>query len=208
MDVTFFNSQLEFREWLSEHHASETELWLGIYKKKSGKIGIGHGEAVDQALCFGWIDGRVRSLGDISYVIRFTPRTANSIWSQVNIKRVAELSEMGLMHPAGLERFNSRRPDRERLYSFEVDPVELDTTYEELLRANVPAWNFFTAQAPTYQRTVKHWVMRAKREETRVRRLNQLIDASVNGERLPQFTGSGTRRRQQVSTPTDSSQPN
>ena len=194
MDPVFFSNQAEFRDWLSDNHARETELWLGIHKKSSGQTGLQHGEAVDQALCFGWIDGRVRSLGELSYAIRFTPRTPNSIWSQVNITRVAELTDLGLMHPAGLAVFNGRRPDRERLYSYEVDPTELAASYEERLRANETAWSFFTSQAPSYQRTVKHWVMRAKREETRVKRLDDLIEASAEGKRLPQFTGSGTLR--------------
>jgi uncharacterized protein YdeI (YjbR/CyaY-like superfamily) len=193
MNVTFFSDQDEFRDWLSEHHDQETELWLGLYKKNSGHTGIGHSEAVDQALCFGWIDGRVKSLGEISYTVRFTPRKPNSTWSQVNLKRVPELIELGMMHPAGLEAFNNRRPDREKLYSYEVEPTELSTEYESQLRANEPAWSFFTAQAPSYQRTVKHWVMRAKREETRVKRLNELIETSARGERLPQFTSPGTR---------------
>ncbi len=195
MEVTFFGHQDEFRQWLSENHARETELWLGVYKKNSGKVGIKHSEAVDQALCFGWIDGRVKSLGEMSYAIRFTPRKSNSIWSQVNIKRLAELTELGMMHPAGLATFEERRPEREKLYSYEVDPTELAIDYEEKLRANEAAWAFFTSQAPSYQRTVRHWVMRAKREETRIRRLSDLIETSARGERLPQFTNSGVRNR-------------
>lgn len=194
MDVTFFGCQDEFRDWLSENHDRETELWLGIYKKRSGRTGIQHSEAVDQALCFGWIDGRVRSLGEISYAIRFTPRKENSVWSQTNIKRVAELTELGMMHPAGLASFDGRRPEREKLYSYEVEPTELASDYEARLRANESAWTFFTSQAPSYQRTVKHWVMRAKRESTRIKRLNELIETSARGERLPQFTSPGVRK--------------
>ncbi len=196
MDVTFFTHQNEFRDWLSQYHNQETELWLGLYKKSSGKTGIAHGEAVDQALCFGWIDGRVKGLDAVSYAIRFTPRKPNSIWSQVNIRRVAELSDLGLMHSAGVDAFESRRPGRERLYSYEVDPTELAENYGEQLRANATAWSFFNDQAPSYQRTVKHWIMRAKREETRVRRLNALIEASARGERLPQFVSPGTKPKE------------
>ena len=195
MDVTYFGHQDEFRHWLSENHAQETEMWLGLFKKRSGKTGIQHSEAVDQALCFGWIDGRVKSLGETSYALRFTPRKSNSIWSQVNIKRVSELVVLGMMHPAGLAAFKERRPEREKLYSYEVDLTELGIDYEEKLRANEAAWAFFTSQAPSYQRTVKHWIMRAKREETRIRRLGNLIETSARGERLPQFTGSGVRDR-------------
>jgi uncharacterized protein YdeI (YjbR/CyaY-like superfamily) len=196
VDAIFFEDPGAFRNWLGQNHDRATELWLGLYKKNSGRTGISYAEALDQALCFGWIDGKVRSLGELSYAIRFTPRKLDSIWSQTNIKRVGELSELGLMHPAGLERFNSRRPDRERIYSHEADPVELDPAYEATLRANEPAWNFFTAQAPTYQRVVKHWVMGAKREETRLKRLNALIESSAGGRRLPQFTSPGTRTSQ------------
>jgi uncharacterized protein YdeI (YjbR/CyaY-like superfamily) len=193
MDATFFADQGEFRDWLSQNHDRATELWLGLYKKNSGRTGINYAAALDEALCFGWIDGKVRSLGEISYAIRFTPRKRDSIWSQANIKRIGELTEQGLMHPAGLERFISRRPDRERIYSHEADPVELDAAYEATLRANESAWSYFTAQAPRYQRVVKHWVMGAKREETRLKRLNELIEASAAGRRLPQFTSPGTR---------------
>jgi uncharacterized protein YdeI (YjbR/CyaY-like superfamily) len=193
MDAIFFADPAEVRDWLGQNHDRATELWLGLYKKNSGRSGISYAEALDQALCFGWIDGKVRSVDELSYAIRFTPRKRDSIWSQSNIKRVGELAELGLMHPAGLERFNSRRPDRERIYSHEADPVELDSAYEATLRSHEAAWSFFTAQAPTYQRVVRHWIMGAKREVTRLKRLNELIEASAEGRRLPQFTSPGTR---------------
>ncbi len=193
VDATFFSHQNEFRDWLLENHQQEAELWVGMYKKNSGHTGIGHGEAVDQALCFGWIDGRVRSLGEISYAIRFTPRKRNSIWSQVNIKRVGELIEMGMMHPSGLAAFNNRRPDREKIYTYEMDPTDFSDEFKELLQANEAAWSFFAAQAASYQRTSRHWIMSAKQEKTRLKRLNDLIESSANGKRLPQFVSPGTR---------------
>ncbi|MGA7671092.1 MAG: YdeI/OmpD-associated family protein [Nitrolancea sp.] len=196
VDAIFFDDQDEFREWLLENHDRETELWVGMYKKNSGRIGIVHGEAVDQGLCFGWIDGRVRSLGEISYAIRFTPRKPNSIWSQVNIKRVGELIELGMMHPSGLATFTGRRPDREKIYTYEMDPTDLTDEYKETLQANEAAWTFFSEQAPSYQRTARHWIMSAKQEKTRVKRLNDLIESSANGKRLPQFVSPGTRKRE------------
>ncbi len=196
VDATFFSDQEEFREWLLEHHQQESELWVGMYKKKSGRTGIVHGEAVDQALCFGWIDGRVRSLGDISYAIRFTPRKPNSIWSQVNIKRIGELIEMGMMHSSGLAVFNNRRPDREKIYTYEMDPTDFSDEFKEMLQANDAAWSFFSTQTHSYQRTARHWIMSAKQEKTRVKRLNDLIESSANGKRLPQFVSPGTRTRE------------
>ncbi len=196
VDATYFDNQDEFREWLLANHDQETELWVGMYKKNSGRTGIAHGDAVDQALCFGWIDGRVRSLGEISYAIRFTPRKPSSIWSQVNIKRVGELIELGMMHSSGLATFNGRRPDREKIYTYEMDPTDLTDEYKEILHANEPAWTFFWAQAPSYQRTSRHWIMSAKQEKTRLKRLNDLIESSAKGQRLPQFVSPGIRKRE------------
>lgn len=188
MDVHYFETQAEWHNWLVEHHAMASEVWIGVYKKNSGLTGITYAETLDEALCFGWIDHVVKSIDDKRYVKRWTPRKKNSIWSQVNIKRVAELTELGRMQPAGLKTFAERNPARERLYSFENEPQELDRAFEEQFRANGAAWEFFCAQAPTYQRTVKHWIMRAKREETRHKRLLETIEASAKRERLRQFT--------------------
>lgn len=196
VEATFFTHQHEFREWLLINHQQETELWVGMYKKNSGRTGIVHSEAVDQALCFGWIDGRVRSLGEISYALRFTPRKPNSIWSQINIKRIGELIEMGMVHSSGLTVYNNRRPDREKIYTYEMDPTDFTDEYKEMLQANGAAHSFFTSQAPSYQRTVRHWIMSAKQEKTRVKRLNDLIESSANGLRLPQFVSPGIRTRE------------
>jgi uncharacterized protein YdeI (YjbR/CyaY-like superfamily) len=139
---------------------------------------------VDEALCFGWIDGIRRNVDDERYAIRFTPRRPRSVWSSVNVKRARELIEMGRMHPSGLKAFEERVPERSGIYAYEQGRQKLAESYERELRANGKAWEFFRAQAPWYQRTAAHWVMSAKREETRARRLATLIDDSANGRRI------------------------
>lgn len=188
MDATFFESPSDFRQWLEENHATEKELWVGFYKVNSGKQSITWPESVDQALCFGWIDGIRKSIDSISYKIRFTPRKPRSIWSAVNIKRVGELTEMGLMQPPGIEAFRRRTEERSEVYSFEADNPQFDPAHEALFRADKTAWGFFQAQPPSYRKTATHWVISAKREETRVTRLNTLINDSKNGHRLRQFS--------------------
>ena len=164
------------------------ELWVGFYKKNSGKSGITYMEAVDEALCFGWIDGIKKKVDDDSYTNRFTPRKARSNWSAVNIQRVGELSQLGRMHPAGLKAFDARDQEKTQLYSYEVRNRPLDEMYEKSFMANKKAWDFFTAQAPSYQKVASWWVMSAKREETRLKRLTMLIKDSENGRRLAQVT--------------------
>jgi uncharacterized protein YdeI (YjbR/CyaY-like superfamily) len=187
MDIHYFASQAEFHEWLLAHHDEASEVWIGFYKKNSGQSGITYPEALDEALCFGWIDTKVKSVDAQRFAQRWTPRKKNSIWSQVNIKRIAELTELGLMQSAGLKTFAERNPAREKLYSHERPVQELDPDNEAEFRGDEAAWAFFEAQAPTYQRVVRHWVMGAKREETRRKRLRDAIDASARGERLRQF---------------------
>jgi uncharacterized protein YdeI (YjbR/CyaY-like superfamily) len=184
MDVTFFASSDEFRQWLEQNHDTMQELWIGFYKKDSGKTGITYKEAVDQALCFGWIDGIRKSVDTLSYMNRFTPRKRSSNWSSVNIKRVGELTEMGLMHPAGIKAFTERDPRRSEMYSFERENVALDSAYEEKLRANEKAWSFFQAQPPSYRKPAIWWVMSARQEATRLKRLATLIEDSENGLRI------------------------
>ncbi|HET8910991.1 MAG TPA: YdeI/OmpD-associated family protein [Ktedonobacteraceae bacterium] len=184
MEATFFITPTDFRRWLEENQASTTELLLGFYKKNSNKPGITYAQALDEALCYGWIDGVRRSLDETSYTIRFTPRKASSIWSNVNIKRAEELIELGLMQPAGLKAFNKRRPDKSGIYSFETDEQQLDTGYEEQFRARSEAWAFFQSQPPYYQKTARFWVMSAKKEETRLKRLATLIEDSSHHRRL------------------------
>ncbi len=188
MDVTFFNSPSELREWLAQHHDTANAVMVGFYKKQSGNGGITYPEALDEALCFGWIDGVRKTLDGGSYTIRFTPRKPRSIWSAVNIKRVGELIALGRMQPAGLKAFEGRDAARSRLYSFENRPQVLEGEYEERLRANEQAWAFFQAQPPSYRRVAVWWVMSAKQEETRQRRLATLIADSEQGRRLAAVT--------------------
>ena len=188
MDITFFERPEQFRAWLEAHHASESELRVGFYKKGSGKPSITWPESVDQALCFGWIDGVRKGIDESSYMIRFTPRKARSIWSAVNIKRVEELTALGLMRPAGLRAFEQRTESRSRIYAYEQDEQGLAPEYEERFRADEKAWAFFEAQAAWYRRSAVHWVMHAKKEETRERRLATLIDDSAHGRRLARLS--------------------
>jgi uncharacterized protein YdeI (YjbR/CyaY-like superfamily) len=169
------------RGWLEAHHAASRELLVGYHKKGSGSPSITWAESVDQALCFGWIDGVRRRLDDVRYTIRFTPRAAGSTWSAKNIARVAELTEMGLMRPAGLAAFERRTEARSAIYSFEKGEVELGRAYERRFRADRAAWTFFKSKPPSYRRAATWWVVSAKREETRSRRLATLIDDSANG---------------------------
>jgi uncharacterized protein YdeI (YjbR/CyaY-like superfamily) len=199
----FFKTRAAFTRWLAKNHDGESELWVGFYKKASGKPSLTWPESVDAALCFGWIDGVRRSLDDESYVIRFSPRRQGSVWSAVNIRSARRLVESGEMRPAGLEAFERRREDRSRVYSFEQSEVALGRDREKRLRANAKAWTYWKAQPPSYRRTVTHWVMSAKREETRERRLDALIADSEAGQwvkpmRLGQArkkSGSADRRR-------------
>jgi|SRR5579864_2332010 len=190
MKATYFKSPSDFRAWLEIHHAEAQELLVGFHKKGSRKPSITWPESVDEALCFGWIDGVRRSVDESSYTIRFTPRRRGSIWSAVNIKRAQELIKAGRMRPAGLKEFQARKEDRSRLYSYEQEGKKLIEVYEQKLKANKKAWEFFQAQAPWYQRTTSFWVMSAKKEETRLRRLDQLVSHSAQGETIPPLTRS------------------
>lgn len=180
---TFFTSQAEFRRWLENNHGIRSELLVGFHKKDSGKKSITYPEALDEALCFGWIDGVRRSLNDSSYTIRFTPRKPKSIWSLVNTRKVEELIKRGRMHQAGLDAYQLRDPKRTGVYSFENRPRELSDEYQKKFRRNKKAWEFFQRQPPGYKRLVTYWVMEAKQEETRLRRLNTLIASSENNMR-------------------------
>lgn len=181
---TFFADAGAFRRWLEKNHASVGELWVGFYKKATGKPSITWPESVDQALCFGWIDGLRKSIDAESYRIRFTPRRPGSIWSAVNRGRAEELIRLGLMHPAGAEAFLGRDVDRTNLYSFEREHAELNTAQRKQFQANAAAWSFFRAQPPFYRKLATWWVISAKREETRQRRLSTLIADSEAGVRI------------------------
>jgi uncharacterized protein YdeI (YjbR/CyaY-like superfamily) len=189
MEPTFFATPDEFRAWLQEHHATASELLVGFHKKDSGRPSITWPQAVDQALCFGWIDGVRRRIDDASYSIRFTPRKARSTWSAVNVRRVGELTAEGLMHPAGLAAFERRSADRTAIYSYEQRRgAELDAEQKRRFRANERAWAWFEAQPPSYRRTATHWVISAKRAETTERRLERLIADSAAGRPMPPLT--------------------
>ena len=181
---TFFATPAEFRAWLEEHHAAETELLVGFYKKGSGKPSITWPESVDEALCYGWIDGVRRSLGDDAYTIRFTPRKKRSFWSNVNIRRAGELIAEGRMRPAGLVAFEARTGERSGVYSFEQKDqarVVFSEAQARQFQADAKAWEFFQAQPPWYRRTATWWVISAKKEETRAKRLATLIADSAAG---------------------------
>jgi uncharacterized protein YdeI (YjbR/CyaY-like superfamily) len=188
-DVIYFASPAAWRAWLEEHHASAGEAWVGFHRKATGRQTLTWAEAVDEALCFGWIDGIRKRVDDTRYTNRFTPRRPGSAWSRINIARVGELTAQGRMRPAGLAAFEARREDRSGIYSFEQprDAV-LPADYERRLRADAAAWAYFSAAAPSYRRAVIHWILSAKREETRLRRLEQLIADSAAGRRVPPLT--------------------
>jgi uncharacterized protein YdeI (YjbR/CyaY-like superfamily) len=184
----FFATPAAFRRWLEANHASHDELLVGFHKKGSGKRSITWPEAVDEALCFGWIDGVRKSIDEDSYTIRFTPRNERSTWSAVNIAHAAELLEKGRMRPAGIRAFERRSENRSQIYAYEQrDEAVLDRAAEREFRANEAAWTFFQAQPPWYRRTAIYWVMTAKKEDTRRRRLDTLIDDSAHGRRIKQL---------------------
>ena len=188
MDLHYFKSSSEFRKWLDKNHSDVNELWVGFYKKITNIKSILYKEAVDQALCFGWIDGIKKKADELSYTHRFTPRKSKSNWSSTNIKRVGELTKLGLMHPSGSKVFNERDKKKIRQYSYERKNAELDQSYMQILKSQKNAWSFFISQAPSYQKVAALWVMTAKKEETRLRRLNTLIDDSNNQKRLAVVT--------------------
>jgi uncharacterized protein YdeI (YjbR/CyaY-like superfamily) len=195
MEPTFFATPAKFRAWLEKHHDTASELLVGFYKKGSGKPSITWSESVDQALCFGWIDGVRRSLDDERYANRFTPRTPRSNWSARNIKRAKELIDLGLMHPAGLKAFEARMDARSAAYSYEQrHSVKLDDAYERRFRRNKKGWDYFISTSPSYRTTAVYWVMSAKKEGTRERRLARLIDDSAHGRTVPPLTSPAKRR--------------
>lgn len=184
MEVNFFKTPAELRKWFEKNHDKVTEQWVGFYKKGSGKPSITWPESVDQALCFGWIDGVRKSIDDESYKIRFTPRKTKSIWSAVNIKRAGDLKELGLMHANGLNAFENRDEKLAQRYAYEQESVGLDPVYEKKLQKNKKAWEFFQSQPPSYRKVAIWWIVRAKQEETRLRRLETLITDSAAGRRI------------------------
>ena len=189
MQATYFKSAAEFRAWLKANHQQAQELIVGFYRKHSGQTGISYEEAVNEALCFGWIDGLKKRLNEFSYCHRFTPRKPRSTWSLSNIKRAEMLKKQGRMEPAGLHAFEARERKRSGLYSYETRPRRLTPELERRLRAQTQAWDFFRHQPAGYQRLAIYWVLQAKREETRLRRLDLLIGDSARGLRLRETQG-------------------
>jgi uncharacterized protein YdeI (YjbR/CyaY-like superfamily) len=198
MKPTFFPTLAAFRKWLERNHGKADALWVGYYKKGSGKPSMTWPESVDEALCFGWIDGIRKSIDGARYTIRFTPRKRNSVWSSVNIKRAGALKELGRMRPAGLEAYQARRENKSGIYSYEQRSVNLAEPYNTLLKKNKTAWSFFQTQSPTYRKAISWWIISAKKPETRLTRLETLIAFSVKGQRLPEF--AATKRATKGST--------
>lgn len=190
MEVLFFPTPTDFRKWLTENHESAQEQWIGYYKKASGIPSITWPESVDEALCFGWIDGLRKTIDEKSYKIRFTPRRPNSNWSAVNLKRIEELKQQGLIQPAGLTAYQKWKESKSAQYSYEQQNVDMNPVYLEQIKENPDAWQFYEALAPSYKRASIWWVMSAKREETRLRRLNVLIESSAKSEKIPMLINS------------------
>ena len=185
MKPTFFATAGELREWLERNHATATELLVGFYKRGSGRPSITWQELVDEELCFGWIDGVRQGIDAVRYSNRITPRKPRSTWSAVNIARAQELIRLGLMHPAGLKAFERRTEERSAIYSYEQrKSARLDPGAERSFRANKKAWTFFQAQAPGYRQTATWWVISAKRDDTRKKRLATLIADSQAGRTI------------------------
>lgn len=182
---TYFRSAAAFRKWLVKNHASRDMLWVGFHKFKTGKPSMTWTESVEQALCFGWIDGIRKSLGDEAYMIRFTPRRAGSIWSEVNLKHFHKLKEAGLIMPAGQAAFERKTAKSTNRYSFEQGELELTPEYEKHLKSNKKAWAFFQSLPPSVKKPSIWYVMSAKRRDTQLRRLKTLIMCCAKGERIP-----------------------
>jgi len=181
MTPTFFAKQSDFRKWLQKNHKKETELLVGFYKVGSGKPSMTWSQSVDEALCFGWIDGVRKSIDKDSYQIRFTQRKSTSNWSAVNIRKIEELTKQGLMQPSGQASFENRIESKSRIYSYEKEDVELPQHFIKQFKANKKAWDYFQILAPSYRKVSTHWVMSARQETTQIKRLNQLISDSAAG---------------------------
>jgi uncharacterized protein YdeI (YjbR/CyaY-like superfamily) len=184
MNPVYFTDQNEFRNWLEENHSKESEIIVGYYKVGTGKPSLTWSQSVDQAICYGWIDGIRRSIDEERYCIRFTPRKLTTIWSNVNLKKVGELKKKGLMTEPGLLAFNNRKDSKSGIYSFEKEAAKLDDDSERIFKSNQIAWDFFVKQAPSYRKTKIYWIMNAKQEATRISRLNKLVLASEKHIRL------------------------
>ncbi|MDQ2718274.1 MAG: YdeI/OmpD-associated family protein [Bacteroidota bacterium] len=182
--IIFFTNQSDFRKWLEKNHDKMSELLVGFYKAGSGKPSMTWSQSVDEAICFGWIDGVRKSIDDESYCIRFTPRKPRSIWSAVNIKKVEALIRQELMHSAGLSAFSKREENRSAIYAYEREAATLSNDFINKFKSNRKAWIFFKSLAPSYQRTAIHWVMSAKQETTKAKRIDELIRDSEAAKKI------------------------
>lgn len=181
MTPTFFAKQSDFRNWLEKNHKKEAELLVGFYKVDSGKHSMTWTQSVDEALCFGWIDGVRKSIDNDSYQIRFTQRKPTSIWSAVNIHKIEVLTKQGLMQPAGLASFKNRKKNKSKIYSYENEEVKFSPELKKQFKENKNAWDYFQSLAPSYRKPSTNWVMSAKQETTKLNRLNELIADSQAG---------------------------
>ena len=184
MEPRFFRSGEEMRRWLERNHETASELLVGFYRRATGRPSLTWAESVDEALCFGWIDGVRKTLDADAYTIRFTARRPRSIWSAVNIRRFGELDAMGRVEDSGRAAFARRQESRSRIYAYEQAEQGLPEDLQRRFQSHARAWEFFQQQAPWYRRTASYWVLSAKREDTRQRRLETLIEDSANGRRL------------------------
>lgn len=186
-DVRVFGTAQEFRRWLQRNHTVAPDVWVGYYKKGVAKQAMTYPQSVEEALCFGWIDGITRRIDEEVYAIRFTPRRKTSSWSAINIAKVAELTATGRMHAAGLQTFEARDRRRDATYSYEHAPLELSPDMLARLQGNAAAWEFWQSERPSFRRQAAYWVMSAKRPETQERRFELLLDASQGGRRPKPF---------------------
>ena len=193
MDATFFKSPAEWRAWLEENHTKESSLLLGFYKKDSGKLNMTYQQSLDVALCFGWIDGVRGSLNEEAYTMRYSHRKAHSIWSAVNIKRIGELAAAGLVHPYGQKVFDERDLSKQGSYSHEQEKIELPPDFETQFRAHEKAWAHFQQRPPSYKKAAIWWVISAKQEATRLKRLTTLIEDSAAGRKIASLTRKSER---------------
>jgi len=187
-EIVFFKTQKDFRKWLEKNYKNKAEQWVGFYKKNAGRESMDWPQSVDEALCFGWIDGIRKTIDEESYKIRFTPRKPSSNWSEININKIEALIKQGLVKPEGLKIYNERRCKSAGEYSYENRPDGLGESYEKVFRTNKKAWAFFNQQAPSYKRNASWWVLSAKRDETRLKRLTALIEDSENNRKITAVT--------------------
>lgn len=193
--LRFFRSSTELRRWLEKNHDKAQVLWIGFHRKDSGKGGITYAQALDEALCYGWIDGIRKKLDDSSFTIRFTPRKKSSIWSRVNIGHIERLTREGRMMPSGTAAYEAKDESKSGIYSFERGPAELPPEMQERFRKRARAWKYFQSQPPYYRKIATWYVIGAKRDDTREKRLSSLIDHSAREMRLPQFTPASTSKK-------------